>query len=371
VIPGAIGDTAGSVTGGSTNRLDVTDPRNALRFTVGSTLTVTLGASGDETIRIAVDDAGVAGPDRPDVGHDSGWLSTQAAGLTAKGFVHFDWESAFEDATGVTDSSAIVDASFSVESDWGVGQVVAARKALKPWTDAHAGDDATDPAGGPTWTYASWPSVAWNIPGASAYGGDGLTASDYGGAFDVTAAPDAVAEVSEIGARAVFGGPAILAAYRFWYAAPQLDHGHALEQASPGAPELKLRSAEASLGQHGPVLTITYALPPAPEPLPEVSAPESGSPLLVARAGGEVSLDFQSVGAARYEVLEGAIGDWYSHVSAGCREDGVVAGGRVTLEHPAATGSRYFLVGADGPCGSWLGSSSSAATRPLSVGGCR
>jgi len=93
--------------------------------------------------------------------------------------------------------------------------------------------------------------------------------------------------------------------------------------------------------------------------------------MLVTRAGDSLRLDFESTGMARYEVFEGAIGDWYSHSGAGCRADGASSGRGIELTHAPAAGSRYFLVAADSPCGGLLGSATDGIVRPGRTTSCQ
>jgi hypothetical protein len=85
--------------------------------------------------------------------------------------------------------------------------------------------------------------------------------ADYDGAFDLAVSLDAVSSMPAINERLRFGGPIVTDAFRFWFANPQVDYGYALRLAAGSSQGTKFDSAERLLGEHGPVLTLTYALP--------------------------------------------------------------------------------------------------------------
>jgi hypothetical protein len=259
---GTILDRADSATGGIANALDPADASNVKTFTLGSTLTVTLGASGEENIPVRVHDAAMVGPGLDTWSHDSVWVFPLAGGGRNTGFVRFDWVDAFRSATGVNDPAAILDAGFSLQPEWGLAQPLELRRVLRPWSDPATGSDwNSNPTGGPSWRDHSHPSGRWAQTGAGALGGTGAAAADYGAAFDLAATVDATITPPSINERSWFRGPKITEAFRFWLENPGLDHGYAL-RVTPGATqEIKFERAEADLGRHGPVLEITYALP--------------------------------------------------------------------------------------------------------------
>src|SRR5207249_6499533 len=129
-------------------------------------------------------------------------------------------------------------------------------------------------------------------------GVDGKSAVDYFAARDTAFTPDVTLAMPSVGQSAVFGGAGVLDAVRFWLVNPGLDEGYALQLAAGATQETKFHAGEEELKQLGPVLTITYALPATTSPPPpEVSAPPSGAPLLVApAAAGDLTLSFQDLG---------------------------------------------------------------------------
>jgi hypothetical protein len=64
-------------------------------------------------------------------------------------------------------------------------------------------------------------------------------------------------------------GPQVTDAFRFWFDNPQLDYGYALRLAPPES-FTTFRRWESELGEHGPVLELSYALGAA-DPIPTVS----------------------------------------------------------------------------------------------------
>ena len=351
LIPtGTILDVADSATAGVANALDLNDPGNVRRFVAGSTLTITLGSSGEENLTVRVYDAAtVNNGNNRTWGHDSVWI-----GGPNIGFVRFDWQAAFQAATGVTSSADIVDASFSLTGNWGDVQPLELRRTLQSWGDNLTGNDFdNNPPGMPTWNSHAHPS-AWNTPGAAALGGTGAAVGDYDGRWDRSATVDLTLTPQAINEPVVFGGANITDAYRFWFDNPSVDYGHAFEVVGGGnGNELKFHRWEHELQQHGPVLTITYALPPAPAAPGEVSGRGSGAPLwLVKTPTPDLRFSFEDIGpvASSYNVYEGAIGSWYSHAGAGCGTVPTPVAGRTEARHTPAAGDRYFVVTASNAC---------------------
>lgn len=363
VTPGRIMDMAGSVRDREYNALDQADLSNVHSVAFGDTITVTLGASGRETITVPVHDAAMSVPEEPGIGHDAPWLRAVAGQPSAKGFVRFAWRDAFVAATGVSSSDAIVDASVTLHPQWGVAQRVQVRRVLRPWSDARGGDGNASPTAAPTWTHHAWPAFTWGLPGAGLLGGSGSVPEDYDGRFDLSATVEAEADVAALGTPVVLGGPAMTAAYRFFQGHPDLDFGHALELAEGSSSELRFRQSEEARGRYSPVLTITYRLPSVIPTAPEVSAVGSSAPLLVRREAEELRLSFEALGATTYQVLEGEIGWFASHALAACASDAVTADGRTSLVHRPSPGQRYVLVAANGPCGGDLGVDSDGIAR--------
>jgi len=257
---GAIFDAAATATGGVSNALDLGDASNVHRFTLGTTLTVTLGASGYENITVPVHDAGMVGSGLSTWGHDAPWLFAGNGGNT--GFVRFDWSAPFASVSGIPSSSHILDASFSLLPEWGDSQTVEIRRVLQFWRDPTSGGDwNSNPTGGPTWRDHSHPNARWNQSGARQLGGSGANVADYDGAFDLAGNLDAVSTMPAINERVHFGGSSVADAFRFWFANPQVDYGYALRLAAGSSQGTKFGSAEQSLGEHGPILTLTYTLP--------------------------------------------------------------------------------------------------------------
>lgn len=107
----------------------------------------------------------------------------------------------------------------------------------------------------------------------------------------------------------------------------------------------------------------------------EVSSAASVTPLLVARAAGELLLSFESIAEATgYSVYAGTIGAWYSHGgSAGnaCDVATRAAGTRTIVQRPVPSGSLYLLVTAFNGAGeSETGMRSDGSRIPLSEATC-
>jgi DNA-binding beta-propeller fold protein YncE len=265
---GVILDLAGTASGGAANALDLADPANTRRFTIGSTLTVTLGASSAESIVVPVHDASMVGPNLSTWSHDSVWLFSTSGGPGVNtGFVRFDWQSAFAAVTGVTSPDQILDASFSLQGEYGDAQTVEVRRVLQSWSDSASGGDWNQNANGaPTWRDHAHPSAPWNSAGAASLGGTGSVASDYNSSRDLASRVDASVAVEAVNERVTFAGPLVTDAFRFWFESPALDYGYALRLLAGTRQGLKLERSEAELREHGPVLTITYRLPGAVAP---------------------------------------------------------------------------------------------------------
>jgi hypothetical protein len=96
-----------------------------------------------------------------------------------------------------------------------------------------------------------------------------------------------------------------------------------------------------------------------------------GAPLTIDRVGaGDVTLSWEpscSTGAGDYEVYEGAIGDWYSHLRRFCS-----TGGATVQTLTPVAGDRYFLVvPTDGVVEGSYGRNSAGAARPVGATTCR
>lgn len=284
VLPGAaIFDDADAASGGISNALDPQDLANAPTFSVGSSLSVTLGASGYENITVPVHDAAMVGSGLSTWSHDSIWIFPIANSSNRNvGFVRFDWKSAFATATGVGVSSDLLDASFTLSPEWGDVQGIEIRRCLQSWSDPVTGGDFnSNPAGGPTWRDHAHPSGRWNTAGAQALGGSGASPADYNGAFDLAQSVDATVTMPAINERTSFGGSSVSGAFRFWFDNPSLDFGYALRVLPGASQEVKFERSEEELHQGGPVLTITYrlVLPPTPTPGGPTSTATPTAPL--------------------------------------------------------------------------------------------
>jgi len=359
---GPIMDVADTANGGVANPLDIADGSNTRSFTIGDTLTVTFGRSGNETFQIPVHDAGTIFGN-PTVNNGSVWVRGNAGGNRNQDYLRFEWEQAFAAATGVSAPSDILDASITLQPFFGDSQVVEVRRVLQAWWDHHQPDltrTLVDPVSGhgcPTYTHSEAGVKPWNMPNgaARAPGVDGRNASDYLGSQDTANLPDVVLSMTSIQTRTRISGNAVTDAFRFWLANPSLDFGYAFQLAAGSLQETKFRSGEDEIGQFGPVLTITYRVPSTSSPTPpEVSATPSGVPLMVAPVASSASLDlsFEDVAAqaSAYAVYEGAIGAWYSHAGVACSVTPAAAGGRRVQRVLPASGNRYFLVTAIAPC---------------------
>jgi len=260
---GVVRDAADASTGGVANALDLGDVANRHTFTLADRLTVTLGAGGEANLPVPVHDASPVGPGLSTWSHDRVQLYGQGA-AGQPGFVRFAWREAFTAATGVTDPAAILEARFSILPEVGDAQPIEIRRALQPWSDPPAGADwNSNPTGGPTWRDHAHPDAPWNRPGAQALGGTGAARADYGGAYDLADAVDATSPMTSLTERVSFEGPQVTAAYRFWFANPDLDYGYALRLAGapPAAPSVLFNRWESGLHDAGPELEITYRLP--------------------------------------------------------------------------------------------------------------
>jgi hypothetical protein len=368
LIPaGPILDLADTVQGGRANALDPADPANSPSFTIGDTITVTLGASGAENLAVEVHDC-ATNPFTNNFAQGSVYLLRAAGGGQGNAaFVRFDWSQAFAAATGVTDPNDIVDASFTLQPFWGDASPVEARRVLQAWWD-HRQPDLTqtprDPIsghGGPTLRDSEWNVRAWNAPGAMgrAAGVEGRALGDYFGAQDTAFTPDAIADPVSAVERFVVGGPLVTDAFRFWLANPQADQGYSFRLLPGARQELKCRSTEEELGQFGPVLTITYRVPSTDVvPVREVSPRAAAQQLFVAKDPGGLLLAFEDLAAAAssYSVYEGTltawdgVSPWYSHAGLACAAAPALVASRRELTLTPTAGSRYYLVTAADAC---------------------
>ena len=283
---GPIRDAADEASGGVANAIDPGDPRNTHAFTLGESLTITLGASGYENLTVPVLDASPIGPGLASWGNDSPWVVRTDAGPNP-GFVRFAWRDAFRAATGVTRADDVLEARFTLAPRDGDAQAIELRRVLQGWGDPPGSNDYNqNPVGGPTWNSHRHPNEPWNKPGAQATGGQGDRVSDYDGAFDLAERVDAVAPMAAINARTTFAGPLVTEAFRFWFDHPAQDYGYALRLVgTPGAvPSVIFHGAESELRQKGAVLTLTYRLPAGGPPAPSPTAPTAPTATATRRA---------------------------------------------------------------------------------------
>ncbi len=263
---GTILDEADTATGGTANALDISDPSNTKRFHLGTSLIITLGASGYENLTIPVHDVSIVGPNLASSGHDAVWLFKVSGGPGVNtGFLRFGWKSLFAQVSGVVDPNEILDANFTLHGEMGDAQFVEIRRCLQSWSDpATGGDYNSNPVGAPNWTYHSHPTLAWNKVGAGALGGTGAVASDYNSTNDLAARVDASQTIAAINEKTTFSGPLVTDAFRFWFANPTLDYGYSLRVTANATQETKFERWENGLQENGPYLTLTYTLPTSP-----------------------------------------------------------------------------------------------------------
>jgi len=191
------------------------------------------------------------------------WLAPATSGpRVTTGFVRFNWQDPLKQIAGVSDSDEILEASFSLHSEYGDAQTIEIRRCLQSWSDAASGGDWNSSAtGAPTWRDHAHPSGRWNSVGAGSLGGTGTNATDYNGSFDLAARVDSSVAVSAVNGPVEFGGPMVTDAFRFWFDHPSLDYGYALRLRSGATTPFKFERGEAAFGEHAPSLTLTYALP--------------------------------------------------------------------------------------------------------------
>ncbi len=263
LVPGPIQDVAGVVSGGGTNNvLDVNDPANRPSFILNGSITVTFGNVGDETFPGVAQDASFV-PGSSTLSHTHlmlypGTLPEQ------KGFVRFDFIPTLTGVCGVTSSAAILDARYSLLPDFGGRNTVEVRRCFRPWQEPPA-DGCVSCPGSLTNAYSMYPTLPWHAPGAAAVGGNGAVIGQYypTGSFDVSGSVDAITSVGALDQRVVFAGGGITDAFRLWFDNPERNFGHCLEiSGNVNNSGLEFWSAEADDGRNGPVLSITFAVPP-------------------------------------------------------------------------------------------------------------
>ncbi len=277
---GRIRDVAHWASGGVANGIDTTDPANTHRFTLGETLTITLGASGYENLSIRVHDSSPTGSGLNTWSHDRISLHRQDAGMNP-GFVRFDWREAFGAATGVGSADRIIGAAFSFSPLSGDINTLEIRRVLQGWADPLEGGDWNQNANGaPTWRDHAHPSAPWNRAGAQALGGRGDSIADYDGEYDLAERVDATTRMRAINSRVSFTSELVRDAFRFWFDNPEQDYGYALRiQAVEGRqPSVQSYRWEDDLNADGPVLEIVYRLPLEDGPAEPSATPLSGSP---------------------------------------------------------------------------------------------
>jgi cytochrome c peroxidase len=262
---GPILDDADAASGNTANAMDANDPANRVSFALAERLTITLGASGYENLTIPVHDSSMVGPNLSTWGHDSVWLGVVNGGPGFNsGFVRFDWSAPFRAATGVTNATQILSASFTLAPDFGDSQTIQLRRCLQSWSDPPTGGDFnSNPTGAPTWNSSAHGTRAWNQAGAARLGSNGTSTNDYFGTNDLAARVDATVAMSAINEPVDFSGTLVTDAFRFWFDNPGVDYGYALRFEAGSRQETKFGRWEQGLRDEGPVLSLTYLLPGA------------------------------------------------------------------------------------------------------------
>jgi YVTN family beta-propeller protein len=258
-----IRDLADRSSGGRANEMAYAEAGNRPTIVLRPEMSISLGASGQENLIIPIHDAGPVGPGLSTWSHDSPWLFVDG-GNNVPGFVRFDWQAAFREATGVEADDFIRKASFAIEPELGDAQPVEIRRVLQRWSDPAAiGDWNSNPVGGPTWRDHSHPDGRWNEPGARRLGTAGDQTSHYGGEYDLAETVDALVTMPAINQPVRFEGERVTAAFRFWLEHPEQDNGYALRLRTelPYSPAAKFQGWEPDQHRHGPVLWLTYLTP--------------------------------------------------------------------------------------------------------------
>lgn len=290
---GVILDEADTASGGTANALDLQDSGNTRVFNIGDRLTITLGGSGYENIAVPAHDAAMAGPNLSTWSHDGVWVfPVTGTPRMNTGFVRWAWRQVFAQITGVVAGSEILDAHFRLRGEMGDAQTLELRRALLSWSDpATGGDYNQNPVGGPTWRDHSHPSLRWNLAGAGRLGTFGTNVADYNGTNDLASRVDATVAVDGVNEEINFGGPLVTDAFRFWFDNPAVDYGYAVRVLGTATHEVRFASAESGLGEHGPVLELTYLL---------ATAPRVASASII--SGGDVELTVECQAGRSYDV---------------------------------------------------------------------
>jgi hypothetical protein len=190
--------------------------------------------------------------------------------------------------------------------------------------------------------------------------------TDYFGSRDTAFDPDVVVSMTDVGNAAVFGGPGVLGAIRFWLQNPTLDQGYALQLTSAAKQESRFHGGEEELHQNAPTMALTYVLPPTTSPPPpEVSSSGAAAPLTLQRLpNGDLTLSFEDLGGSvgGYNVYEGTLGGGYTHVPIACGATTTLVNGMRQVQVTPSAGDRYYLVTATGLCQEGTSGSDSSGT---------
>ncbi|MGE3106946.1 MAG: hypothetical protein AB7G11_06865 [Phycisphaerales bacterium] len=261
LTPGPVQDVAGAVSGGANNSLDTADPTNARSFVLNGFITVTFGDTGNETFTSVSQDASFNST-LSTTSHHNIRLYAQPA-IPSKGFLKFDFVPALTSVCGVTDPAAITDARFSLVPKLGYTNTIEFRRCFQPWNEPPR-DACVACAGAVTRQHSTYNTLLWRQSGARAVGGSGTGVSEYypTNTFDTAATSDLITVVEGIGSRQEFSSPAILDAFRFWFANPSVNFGYAVSAMPLNFQGTEFWADEAENGRHGSVLTITFAVAP-------------------------------------------------------------------------------------------------------------
>ncbi len=264
---GPISDLAGDTSSGTANTLQNGAP---FLFEVGEILDIKLGASGYENITVPVHDASVLSG-LTSWSHGSMWFG-RAGSIATTAFVRFDWRDAFAAATGVTDSSQILETKFTLTPYLGDLVTLEFRRVLQQWHDHRGSDFNSNPIdpitghGGPTWNESERNVRSWNMTNARATtaGVQGDQPSDYFGTDDTAHLPDAAVALQAVDRRLEISNVTVTDAFRFWFDNPAQDYGYAVRLTAGDDAPIRFQPVEHGLQDLGAVLRVRYRTADSP-----------------------------------------------------------------------------------------------------------
>lgn len=281
---------------------------------------------------------------------------TNAFGLR-RAVLAFDVASAIPPGSTITSATLTLHVSATISAP----QKFFVHRLFSDWGESSS--DAGFPGGGgapaepgdATWTHAFWPSTTW---------------SSAGGDYDP--APSASRTLGGIGTYTLGPTPELVTDVQDWVDTPGANYGWILIGDESGfTSAYRFDSRESTSAPIRPVLTVGYTAPPGSAGAVPDGQSVPGAPLtIVSAGGGNLALNWSAschAGDTDYEVYEGSLGSYASHVPILCSTGGATT---ATITPTPGDSHYYLVVPRSGTKEGSYGKNSGGSERPRGPASC-